>query len=189
MTNVSPETKLDARYSSEGAEATSWEAAREQLERAELFWISTVRPDGRPHVTPLIAGWIDGALYFSTGPGERKEMNLVANPHCVMTTGCNSWSQGLDIVLEGDAVRVRDEATLRRLQALYDSKYNWHFTVRNGSFWQDDHEAYVFAVAPKTAFGFGKGNAIEHFSSDTDPAPKTPAAGPAQPFSQTRWRF
>ena len=81
MATARPETKLDSRYSSLDATATGWEQARELLARAELYWISTVRPDGRPHVTPLIAVWLDGALYFSTGEEERKARNLAANPH------------------------------------------------------------------------------------------------------------
>jgi len=32
------------------------------LEKAEVFWLSTVRPDGRPHVTPMVSVWLDGAL-------------------------------------------------------------------------------------------------------------------------------
>jgi hypothetical protein len=48
---------------------------------------STVRPDGRPHVTPLIAVWHAGALWFATGPEERKARNLAENPSCVLTPG------------------------------------------------------------------------------------------------------
>ena len=54
---------------------------RRLLETAELFWISTVRTDGRPHVTPLPAVWLDDVLYFCTGPGEQKAVNLAANAH------------------------------------------------------------------------------------------------------------
>jgi len=31
----------------------------EAISQGELFWISTVRADGRPHVTPLVAVWLD----------------------------------------------------------------------------------------------------------------------------------
>jgi nitroimidazol reductase NimA-like FMN-containing flavoprotein (pyridoxamine 5'-phosphate oxidase superfamily) len=65
-----PVAGLDARFSSDGATATPWSQARDGLEAAEVYWLSTVRPDGRPHVTPLIAVWLDGALYFCTGPTE-----------------------------------------------------------------------------------------------------------------------
>lgn len=35
-----------------------------------------MRADGRPHVTPLVAVWLDGAPHFSTGPAEQKAVNL-----------------------------------------------------------------------------------------------------------------
>ena len=61
-----PTTRMDPRFSDADGEATSWEDSRKVLEDAELFWIATVREDGRPHVTPLVAVWMDGALFFST---------------------------------------------------------------------------------------------------------------------------
>ena len=64
------------------------------MQTAELFWISTVRPDGRPHVTPLVAVWVDRAIHFHTGAEEQKFANLRTNPHVVLTTGCNQWDRG-----------------------------------------------------------------------------------------------
>ncbi|WP_055697385.1 MULTISPECIES: pyridoxamine 5'-phosphate oxidase family protein [Streptomyces] len=169
MPSGEPRTELDARYSTPGAEPTPWDEAVARLRTAELFWISTVRPDGRPHVTPLPAVWLDGALHFATGPKERKARNLAANPETVLTTGTNLWDKGYDLVVEGTAVRVADEARLRRLAVAWEDKYGsfWHYEVRDGCFHHGPGHAYVFAVAPRTAFGFGKG----------------------EPFSQTRWRF
>jgi predicted pyridoxine 5'-phosphate oxidase superfamily flavin-nucleotide-binding protein len=54
-----PVTELDARFSDRAAVATDWGQTRRALEDAELFWIATVRADGRPHVTPLFAVWLD----------------------------------------------------------------------------------------------------------------------------------
>jgi general stress protein 26 len=176
-----PATELDARYSDPGATATAWESARRVLEEAGVFWLSTVRPDGRPHVTPLLAVWLEDALYFTTGPGERKARNLAANPHVVLTTGTNAYGSGLDVTVEGDAVNVTDHARLHRIAAAYEEKYGaqWHFDVEDGAFRlpvegraPDSAEgdgsvrALAFEVAPVTAFGFGKGT-----------------------FSQTRWHF
>ena len=109
---TTPVTTLDQRFSDPAATATSWEETSKALESAGLFWISTVRADGRPHVTPLVAVWADGVLYFCTGDAEQKAINLGANPHVVLTTGCNGWEAGLDVMVEGDAVRVTDEDTL-----------------------------------------------------------------------------
>ena len=113
-----PIVELDAGFSAEDGRATSWATALELLEKAEVFWLSTVRADGRPHVTPLVAVWLDGALYFCTGEGEQKERNIQRNPHCILTTGCNNFREGLDLVIEGDAVQVGDESRLHRLAGL-----------------------------------------------------------------------
>jgi hypothetical protein len=71
MAATNPITELHPGYSSDDATATPWPDALAQIQRAQIFWLSTVRPDGRPHVTPLIAVWLDGALCFCTGHGER----------------------------------------------------------------------------------------------------------------------
>jgi general stress protein 26 len=153
-----PRTKIDARFSEEGAEAVEWESGRERLEEAELYWVSTVRPDGRPHVTPLVGVWLDGAAYFCTGPEERKARNLEQNRNCALTTGCNQLHEGLDVVVEGRAEQVTDEARLREIAAAYEEKYGseWHFDVGDGVFRHGSGEALVFEIAPAKVLGFGK---------------------------------
>ena len=89
-----PTTALDDRFSDAGATPTSWDDTMRMLETAELFWITTVRGDGRPHVSPLVAVWLDGAIHFSTGASEQKAVNLRSNSHVTMTTGCNQWDRG-----------------------------------------------------------------------------------------------
>jgi hypothetical protein len=169
MPGTQPVAELDGRFSAPGATATPWADAQSALEAAEIFWISTVRSDGRPHVTPLIAVWLDGALYFCTGAEEQKGRNLAGNPFCILTTGCNAIGEGLDVVVEGEAVNIREEAQLQRVADAYVAKYgsDWHFDVADGAFAHSDGGvALVFEVAPVKAFGFGKGA-----------------------FSQTRWKF
>lgn len=154
-----PVVELDAGFSDEDGRATPWETAREALERAEIYWLSTVRDDGRPHVTPLVAVWLDGSLYFCTGEGEQKERNIARNAGCVLTTGCNSFREGLDLVLEGGARRVEDDGALRRLAARWMSKYDWPYDVRDGAFRHrgSDAPVYVFEVAPAKAFAYARG--------------------------------
>ncbi|MFJ4777027.1 pyridoxamine 5'-phosphate oxidase family protein [Streptomyces sp. NPDC088762] len=168
-----PTTELDARYSSAlqprpGAAdvtATDWAEARRRLEAAEIFWASTVRPDGRLHVTPVIAAWHEGALYFSTGPGEQKAKNLAHDGHCALTTGGNSLTEGLDLVVEGTAERVADAALLEEVIAAYEAKYGSHITSPEGTFHGIGDafrrgDAVVFAVAPATAYGFGRDDGV-----------------------------
>ncbi len=133
-----PVTELDPRFSDGSATATGWAETLQVIEAAELFWISTVRADGRPHVTPLVAVWLDGAIHFCTGPSEQKAVNLRGNPHVTLTTGCNGWESGLDVVIEGDAVRVTNHEMLERLAEAWTTKWDgsWQYGVRDGSFRQ-----------------------------------------------------
>jgi nitroimidazol reductase NimA-like FMN-containing flavoprotein (pyridoxamine 5'-phosphate oxidase superfamily) len=164
-----PTTELDRRFSDADAVATSWETTRRVLESAELFWITTVRADGRPHVTPLVAVWLDGALYFTTGPTEQKAVNLQGNRRMILTTGCNGWGEGMDVVVEGEAVQVTDAAMLETLVDAWAKKWDgrWKYEAHEDGF-RHAHggTALVFGVTPTKVFAFAKGT-----------------------FSQTRHRF
>lgn len=168
--NNDPAAKIDPRFSSPEAKPTPWTEGRRHLEEAEIYWLSTVRPDGQPHVTPLVGVSIDGAVYFCTGSNERKTRNLQANAKCVVTTGANALNEGLDVVVEGDAVQVTDNEKLQGVASAYAAKYEdpiWHFKATEGGFGDENDVAPVYEVTPKTAFGFARGAT----------------------FSQTRWRF
>jgi Pyridoxamine 5'-phosphate oxidase len=160
-------------FSQPGATPTPWSAGLEQLVAADTFWLSTVRLDGRPHVTPLIAVWHGGAIWFSTGPEEQKARNLASNSSCVLTTGRSDLVEGgLDVVLEGVAEQVMSDAELEPIADAFASKYGteaWDFVVRDGAFTHraSGGRAIVFRVRPVRGLGFRKGDA----------------------FSQTTWRF
>lgn len=157
---MEPVTELDERFSGPGATATPWATVRAALEAAQIFWVTTVRADGRPHVTPLVAVWLDDSIFFCTGPTEQKAVNLRANRDIALTTGCNTWNEGLDVVVEGVASRVTDEAKLRRLAAAWTTKWDgqWHFEVGDGVFQHEGGtgEAYVFEVSPSKVLSFAK---------------------------------
>jgi nitroimidazol reductase NimA-like FMN-containing flavoprotein (pyridoxamine 5'-phosphate oxidase superfamily) len=162
MPMSAPATTLDQPYSDPAATAVKWEETRRVLETAELFWLSTVRADGRPHVTPVVAAWAEDAVWFSTGAGEVKFANLRANPHVVLTTGCNRWDGGLDVVVEGDAVQVTDDEVLGRVAGAFTGKWDgrWQWVARGGAFRDADGsgEAMVFSVTPAKVFAHAKGD-------------------------------
>jgi len=170
MSDRDPVTELGP-FSESSAHATPWPTALRELQQAPLFWLSTVRPDGRPHVTPLLAVWTSGALYFATGDQERKTRNLNSNRHCVMTTGTNVLD-GLDITIEGRAEVVPDPAERSTTADAYEAKYGdlltspdgtWHGlgdTIRSG-------KVLLYRIDPEVGFAFGKGES----------------------YSQTRYRF
>jgi len=155
-----PAAKLDTRFSDAAAEATPWPEVERVLEQAELYWLTTVRADGRPHVTPLIGAWFDGAMHFTTGLEEQKARNLEGNPAVALTTGSNAWAQGLDVVVEGRAARITDGAALQRLADALETKYGavWHFDVGDGVFLHSggDHSAAVFRVEHSKVLAFAK---------------------------------
>jgi nitroimidazol reductase NimA-like FMN-containing flavoprotein (pyridoxamine 5'-phosphate oxidase superfamily) len=172
MVESEPATELGGDFSSAHAVPAEWAQARVDLREAQVYWLSTVRPDGRPHVTPLIGIWLDGALYFCTGPDERKAKNLAQNSHCVLTTGRNDLEEGLDLVVEGDAAKVSDDVELRLVAEVFESKYGSRFTDPAGTWFGlgdviRGGDALVYRVETTAVFGFGKG----------------------QEFSQTRWTF
>lgn len=153
-----PVGSLDPDFSEPGAVAAPWADVVATLERAELYRVTTVRPDGRPHVTPLVGAWFDGALWFCTGEHERKGRNLAANPHVVLSTGTDLLHGGRDVVVEGDAVQVSDEARLHDVAAAFFAKYGeeWRFEVRDGRFHHGPGDALVYEVRPTTVFDFAK---------------------------------
>lgn len=172
MTVTHPVGEIDARFSDPAAQTPPWSEIEALIDQAEMFWLSTVRRDGRPHVTPLPAIWLDGALHFCVGTEEQKVRNLAMNPECVLTTGCNAFRTGRDVVFEGRAERVTDDALLRRLAAQWLFKLDWQFDVVDGGFrdpglGDSDVQAHVYAVRPAKVLVFSKGD----------------------PYSQTRFRF
>ena len=75
-----------------------------------------------------------------------------------LTTGANRWAEGLDVVVEGTAVRVTDQGDLQRLADAYEAKYGsaWHFEVGDGAFGEGDDAAAVFRIEADKVLAFAK---------------------------------
>jgi nitroimidazol reductase NimA-like FMN-containing flavoprotein (pyridoxamine 5'-phosphate oxidase superfamily) len=139
----------------------------EVADSAGRFWIATTRPDGRPHVMAVGIVWDDGKFYLSTGAGTQKGKNLARDPHCMVSLA----APGIDIVAEGEAKIVRDEAELERIAKLYS---DWGPQVRDGAFWHEFSAPSagpppwdVYEISPTTVF----------------------AVATAEPNGATRWRL
>ena len=111
-----------------------WSRALELLEAApptqapRTTWLSTVHPDGRPHVASVGALWVNGNFYFVSGPGTQKSRNLAANPSCALSLAL----PGLDLVIEGRAAKVTDQPTLERLAERYAAQ-GWPARASDGA--------------------------------------------------------
>jgi general stress protein 26 len=167
MPQTEPAAELNEGFSEPGATARPWAEVAEILSNSEMFWLSTVRRDGRPHVTALPAIWLDGMLHFCAGSHEQKAKNLQSDPRCILTAGANQFRSGLDVVVEGTAARITSPAQLQRLAAMWKSKLDWEFQVTDGGFRDPaDRTGLVCGVRPAKVLAFGK-----------------------SPYSQTRYRF
>ncbi len=120
------------------------------------FWLSTVRPDGRPHVMPLGVLRADEEFYFTAGPGTRKAKNLTADPHCVLSVA----TENFDLVFEGEAVRVTDAETMKRISDQF-SELGWETQVGDdGPGLTGEYSApsagpppwHVYRMSPATVF-------------------------------------
>jgi hypothetical protein len=133
------------------------------------FFLGTVRPDGRPHSAGIGAVWHDGDIYLVSGPQTRKSRNLAANPNCTISVRY----PGIDLVLEGEAGRVTDAATLEELAAVY-REGGWPVTVEGDAFTAPYSAPsagpppwHLYRLACHTVFGVAS----------------------AEPHGATRWRF
>jgi hypothetical protein len=87
-------------------------------------------------------------------------------PHVILTTGGNQ-TEGLTVVVEGDAVRITDQDALERVASVWATKWDgsWPYQVRNGYFYLYDEDEQrvltasnlVFAVSPTKVFAFAIG--------------------------------
>ena len=176
-----------------GSEAGSsrpvpWSTAARMLAGGGWFFLSTVRPDGAPHTVPVFAALSDPALGAKEGPvlderfasttlyvaskdTARKSRNLAADGRCTLATD----ARDLHLIVEGGALRVRDEEGLGHASATFMAVYGWP-TVVAGETLDAEYGAPtsggppydVYAVTPTKAFGF-------------------PADG--ESFTPTRWTF
>jgi len=115
----------------------SWEWAVERLTHTRNYFVATTRPDGRPHVMPVWAVWLDGLLWFSTTRTSTKARNLLTNPNIVVSAERGDEA----LILEGAAAVERDHRSLRPVWDSYKAKYEW-----------DMEGESMFFVTPRTVF-------------------------------------
>lgn len=106
-----------------------WEFVGERMRGDRSYWVTTVRPDGRPHARPTWGVWIDGG--FHCGGGERTHwvQNLATDPSIVV----HGEDAETVVILEGQAERIdrenADEERIERLESAYEEKYG----IRHGT--------------------------------------------------------
>jgi general stress protein 26 len=119
-----------------------WSWAEERLTNSRNYWAASIHPDGRPHLMPVWAVWLDGALFFSTAKTSRKARNLYANSKISVSTEHGEEA----VILEGEAVVEEEPDVLRPVWDAYKAKYDWGLEGEP-----------MLAVRPRVVFAF-----IEH---------------------------
>jgi PPOX class probable F420-dependent enzyme len=144
----------------EGTGLLPWSWALARLRDSHDFWMATVWPDGRPHLSPVWAVWDHDALWFSASPRSRKMRNIRAGSAVAVSTEDTENP----VVLEGTVELVTEPEWLVRFVGVVNLKYRTEYSV---DFFSPD-KAAVGRVRPRRAFGL--------MSSDFDGSP-------------TRWTF
>ena len=165
------------------AGTTSWEVARTRLanpEQPRTCWLATTRPDGSPHLMPVIGFWIDGGMHVVAGEGTRKARNLAADDRCVIATGSTTLPS-LDIVIEGRAEPLTDPDAVQHLaEFLRDN--NWPLEAKGDKVYGPHGPAAgpppytIFRIVPSKVFGLPGMTGMEQFEPGDLPKP-------------TRWDF
>jgi len=90
--------------------------------RAEpIIWLSSVRPDGRPHLVPVWFLWDGATILIFSKPAAQKVRNLHYNPQVMLAL--DTADEGEDVVLlEGRAEVLGDGAPQSTLPE-YAEKY------------------------------------------------------------------
>jgi nitroimidazol reductase NimA-like FMN-containing flavoprotein (pyridoxamine 5'-phosphate oxidase superfamily) len=114
-----------------------WSWAVERLVRSHYYWISTVRPDGRPHAMPVWGVFMEGEVWFSSSGGSRKTLNIESNPQVVACTDDATEP----VVVEGTARRLSStgepqavHAFADAVNAKYGTEYPVEFFFENATF-------------------------------------------------------
>ncbi|HEU5013036.1 MAG TPA: pyridoxamine 5'-phosphate oxidase family protein [Roseiflexaceae bacterium] len=129
-----------------------WSSAREHWEWARVYWICTVRPNGRPHVSPVWGVWVDDVLYFDGSPETRRMRNIAANPHIAVHLDSDSAGNEA-FTAEGiaHAVQRPDRALAERIAAAYRAKYAADGYAPEPGQWD---EGGLYAMQPRVALGW-----------------------------------
>ena len=77
----------------------SWDEVETRLVASKSYWISTVRPDLRPHSVPRWGVWVDGRFWYDGSPETVHARNAEQNPWVTLTLESGSEV----VIVEGES--------------------------------------------------------------------------------------
>ena len=138
------------------------------LEREDVVWVSSIRPDGRPHLAAVWFLWDGDSILVFSKPNAQKVRNVRANPSVMIAVG----QPGIDFdveLIEGVA-ELDETATSRLLPRSFETKYA-HLVARAGV--ALDRFAAVYSqpirIRPSRWLGWGGATWLDTPSGATPP--------------------
>ena len=128
-----------------------WSKIDHFLQAFRSIWVSTTRPDGRPHAVPVWYVWQGHSVYFISGRQLQKSKNIADQPWIIVHAG-----DGDDvIILEGPADIVTDRAELEKVDAAYRAKYVDPGSGAQATIFEPDADLYRVDVKHVMAWEYG----------------------------------
>lgn len=164
--------------------AMNWENVRARLDAGvrqapgsggpgrHTTWLTSINPDGSPHVNALGAIWVDGTYWFATSRKSRKARNVEREPRCAVAVSLYEF----DLVLEGRAALVTNPAVVARLARWWAGEEGWPCEVdESGTALTAPYSAQSAGPPPWHVYrlDFGSAHAVQT----------------VEPYGATRWRF
>lgn len=144
-----------------------WAQVEDRLRAAQHYWISSVRPDGRPHSVPRWGVWLDGRFWYDGAPTTRHARNVEANPAVTLTL-----ESGTEVVIvEGQsrATRADPDGLGARLSEAF-AKYSSAGYAPGPESWAGADGGGLRVIIPHRAMAwFSFPNDCTRFAFDADP--------------------
>lgn len=127
-----------------------WSTIEQRLVASKHYWLSTVRPDGRPHTIPRWGVWLDDRFYYDGSPATRHARNAELNPNCTLTLE-DGWRA---VILEGTSVTTRADAALgARLAAAFEKYHDDGYSPAADA-WSGEDGGGLRVFTPRTAMAW-----------------------------------
>lgn len=120
----------------------TWDFVDESMATDQSYWVTTIRPNGMPHVRPTWGVWLGDTFYCGGGEQTRWVQNLATNSEIVV----HREDAEEVVIIEGNAERIDHESSGETLIERVDTAYEEKYDIRHGT--------PFFAVRPLTVFAW-----------------------------------
>jgi len=145
----------------------SWDHVERRLRNSRSYWLSTTRPDGRPHARPVWGVWREGSLWFGTSQDSQKGRNLAAAPYLV----AHLESADDVVILEGEVEIVRERAIAEPVLGAYAEKFAIDAGEAGFGELESDTGAALYRLTPQVVHAWLEG-AFAETQSRWEPPPR-----------------